>query len=509
MGLDRSKLSVDQLAQLEQYEANKKQLEALEGIGKKLQSVVVAIQAQQSKGEKGTGDLGTLLMDIRESLDELKDKEDPEQPDFSKPVVDALSKLEKAITASVKGIDVKPQVNVDAKTPEVDLSGVEKVLGTLPKAFDKAVKSIPKVDVPETDFKPLVDKLDELGKQLADIDTGVRMKPQPGTMKVTNPDGTEVGSQLLSKDRFAMGTITTRNVSTLWKATGNSAVVLPVEGPYSVLAIQTTGTYTGALTVQSSVDGLTWVSYAGSQILNMNTGLYLATITSALQSTFQVDISRMKYVRVTALAAVTGSVRVTMAASEADSPRGALGVLTTVTTVATLTNITNWGNVVDNGAFVDGTTRLMPGGYIYDEVAGTALSENDAAAARIDAKRAQIGVIEDASTRGQRATVSAAGALKVDTSGVTMPTTLVSFVTDIPTAGTRVQLGSNTMTNGFIIQAPSTNTGVIYVGGSTVSSTVYGAELQAGQSTSVMIDNTNKIYVDTDVSGSDVAVIGT
>lgn len=73
------------------------------------------------------------------------------------------------------------------------------------------------------------------------------------------------------------------------------------------------------------------------------------------------------------------------------------------------------GEVVDNAAFTDGTSRVLPSGYIFDEVAGTGLTENDAAAARIDSKRAQIGVIEDATTRGQRAAVSSVGSLAVDT----------------------------------------------------------------------------------------------
>lgn len=310
-----------------------------------------------------------------------------------------------------------------------------------------------------------------------------------------------------SADNTASGTISTRNLNpSSGTATPNSTVEITLGAGQNTLAIQTVGTYTGALTLQGTVDGTNWVSFAGTPLLNANTGLWLATITSALQSVFFAKCSGFTKMRISANAAVTGSVTVTIGASAGDSFQGALGVLTTVTT---LTNITNWGNIVDNAAFTDGTTRLMPGGFIYDEVAGTALTENDAAAARIDAKRAQINVIEDATTRGQRASVTSGGALKVDPSGVTMPTTLISFVTDIPSAGTRVQLASNTLTNGAIIQAPSTNTGIIYVGGSTVSSTVYGAELQPGQSTSVAIDNTNKIYVDASVSGDDVAVIGT
>jgi hypothetical protein len=77
--------------------------------------------------------------------------------------------------------------------------------------------------------------------------------------------------------------------------------------------------------------------------------------------------------------------------------------------------------VVDNAGFTDGTTKLAMVGYVYDEVAGTALTENDAAAARIDAKRAIIHTLEDGSTRGRYATVTASKALKVDGSGVTQP----------------------------------------------------------------------------------------
>lgn len=58
--------------------------------------------------------------------------------------------------------------------------------------------------------------------------------------------------------------------------------------------------------------------------------------------------------------------------------------------------------IVDNGAFVDGTSKVFPLGYVFDEVAGTALTENDAAAARIDSKRAQIITLEDPTTRGAR-----------------------------------------------------------------------------------------------------------
>lgn len=84
---------------------------------------------------------------------------------------------------------------------------------------------------------------------------------------------------------------------------------------------------------------------------------------------------------------------------------------------------------------------------------------------------------------------------------------IVAFVTDIPSAGSRIQLAKNAIVAG-VLQAPSTNSGIVYVGGSNVSSTVFGAELQPGQSVGIAINNTNKIYIDAASSGDDVAFIG-
>ena len=97
--------------------------------------------------------------------------------------------------------------------------------------------------------------------------------------------------------------------------------------------------------------------------------------------------------------------------------------------------------------------------------------------------------------------------MQVDIVSEAAPTTLVAFVTDIPTAGSRVQLATNTIVAG-VLQAPSTNTGNVFIGGSTVSSTVFGAELQPGQSVGIAISNTNKIYIDAATNGDDVAFLG-
>lgn len=75
--------------------------------------------------------------------------------------------------------------------------------------------------------------------------------------------------------------------------------------------------------------------------------------------------------------------------------------------------VDNATNTATAGGFIDGTSGVMPAGYIFDETAGTALTENDVGAARIDAKRAQVMVIEDGTTRSRKATVAATGELSV------------------------------------------------------------------------------------------------
>jgi hypothetical protein len=138
--------------------------------------------------------------------------------------------------------------------------------------------------------------------------------------------------------------------------------------------------------------------------------------------------------------------------------------------------------VVDNSGFTDGTTKVQPAGYIYDEVAGTALTENDAVAARVDVKRAQICTIEDETTRGRRATVTAGLALKVDGSAVTQPVSGTVSVTepvsvddnagsltvDAP-IGTpvNVQVGNATLAAGVVDETGASAVDALAVGGGT------------------------------------------
>lgn len=94
-----------------------------------------------------------------------------------------------------------------------------------------------------------------------------------------------------------------------------------------------------------------------------------------------------------------------------DALQSVIAQLTVLNTGSTETHKT------DNAAFAQDTDKVDMAGFILDEAAGTALTENDAAAARIDDKRAQVVVLEDATVRGRRVTITAAGEILVAGSG--------------------------------------------------------------------------------------------
>lgn len=121
--------------------------------------------------------------------------------------------------------------------------------------------------------------------------------------------------------------------------------------------------------------------------------------------------------------------------------------------------------LVDNAGFTDGTSSVSTSGYIFDEVAGIALTENDVAAARIDSKRSQVLVLEDATTRGQRQAVTAAGAASANIAqinGATSSATNPLFVELSTGAGAYTLFGQTNATAPFSrITDGTTNVAVI------------------------------------------------
>lgn len=190
----------------------------------------------------------------------------------------------------------------------------------------------------------------------------------------------------------------------------------------SSISLQFTGTWTGTINFEKSIDGTNWVAMSyftgtNSAVSTTVNGIFF----SSLGSTQWIKIRTSATWTGTAAWNVSTSVGIKAVVIHDSLPTGA-NVIGAVTGSGTFTvNASATVGLVDNAAFVDGTTRVQPIGYILDETAGTALTENDAAAARIDSKRAQVITIEDATTRGQRLNITAANAMKVDGSAVTQP----------------------------------------------------------------------------------------
>jgi len=196
--MDLSKgVSKDLQKKLDQWDKQSpanKQLRALEDLA----SITQELLDQGELSSKGTEEfkksLAPTLLDIRESLQAIRNQEVKEVD--NSPIVDAVKRVEKAFSKLEIKPEFKPIIKVDTpkvdvSPPDVDLKGMERLLKTeIPKAFDKAIKSIPKAEQPKlTDYS---DKFDAMLEELASIDKASRMKPQAKTYKTNTSNQLEV-----------------------------------------------------------------------------------------------------------------------------------------------------------------------------------------------------------------------------------------------------------------------------------------------------------------------------
>lgn len=79
-------------------------------------------------------------------------------------------------------------------------------------------------------------------------------------------------------------------------------------------------------------------------------------------------------------------------------------------------------------------------------------------------------------------------------------------IQNVTTAGTRVQL-PNIPCHEVTVIAKRANTGYIYAGKNTVSSTIYGVELEAKDSFTFNVSNANEVWIDSSVSGEGVSYV--
>lgn len=169
-----------------------------------------------------------------------------------------------------------------------------------------------KQDIGNASLSSIDGKSTTTNTSLSSIDT--KLTSQATATKQDTGNASLAALVTATTEVTASGTITTQNLVPAGVATAGSAVELIPLGRDTV-SIQTVGTYTGALSLQGTIDGTVWVTLSGgAQIFNMANGASSGTIGSATQGIFQSGIGSFTRVRVTGLAAMTGSVAVTMRA---------------------------------------------------------------------------------------------------------------------------------------------------------------------------------------------------
>lgn len=195
---NKPEISIERRAIQETYKQNEKMIELLSDVADISQEMLGVLDNEAKSGDYKNQHYGALIVDIREKLTKLVDKK-VEFPDNSD-VVKSISSLEKKLDKIKFNPEIKvdaPQVNVDSPSVSVDLKGVEKILKTeMPKAFKQALSAIPNVEIPEQ-----IDRWDEVIEALAGVEVAARLKPQmPTTLKVTNPDGSNIGGLTVGVD---------------------------------------------------------------------------------------------------------------------------------------------------------------------------------------------------------------------------------------------------------------------------------------------------------------------
>lgn len=155
------------------------------------------------------------------------------------------------------------------------------------------------------------------------------------------------------------GSITTQNLVPTGTATAGSAVEWETNGAAS-FGIQPSGTYTGALSLQGTINGITWETVGGTPFIKRSDGSATATIASGLTGIYTVNTAGYWKLRVSGLAAMTGGATVTLYGIASDGTSTA-----TVSGTVAATQSGTWtvqpGNTANTTAWkVDGSAVTQP-----------------------------------------------------------------------------------------------------------------------------------------------------
>jgi hypothetical protein len=144
----------------------------------------------------------------------------------------------------------------------------------------------------------------------------------------------------VQRDLTFSGSITTQNLVPAGVATAGSAVLFQPAGHASGV-VQVTGTYTGALSLQFSVDNVTWVtSNNPTAFFRTGTSATAGTIGSGLTDIWRFQVGSVPYARITGLAAMTGTAVVTINLSmSSDQTMLAVPIPTGANAIGSITNL--------------------------------------------------------------------------------------------------------------------------------------------------------------------------
>lgn len=166
----------------------------------------------------------------------------------------------------------------------------------------------------------------------------------------------------------------------------------------------------------------------------------------------------------------------------------------------------------DDDAFTFGTTPINVSGYVFDDVAPNAATENSAAAPRMSSNRVPYVEIRDGAGNERGANVSAGGALVVDGSAVTQPISAASL--PLPTgAGTAANqttiIGHVDGIEGLLTTIDA-DTGGILTAVQTIDNAIAGNEMQVDVLTmpTTTVQATNLDIRDLTSASDSVAVVG-
>lgn len=239
-----------------------------------------------------------------------------------------------------------------------------------------------------------------------------------------------------------------------------TSLALNVSG-YASVAFQFTGTWSGTITFEGSVDGTTY------QALNATpTNSSSATTTATSNGVWTGSVGGLRYARARFSTYTSGTAVITIqaAASGGGSGGGGGGAASSVTIndpsvttqkaavnasgqlSITCANCSGSGaSAVDNSAFTAGTTSGAPAMGFFHSTIDT-VTDNSTATLGMDAKRNLFTVLRDAAGNARGVNVTAGNALTVDASATTQPvsgTVAANAGTNLNTSLLALEAGGN------------------------------------------------------------------